>query len=971
MSIAGLAGAVHAEPTTAPASQAGAKQSGRVANYNDVLQGKPMQVKFGKVGAEYVIAQPQAKVSTATRVVNPAVPAFNVVRDVFARVVVQTQDEQRLERALNNAGAQLGLATNNGLTYRNFADTTDVFIVETPTVEDAIKLVNRLERLGEVDWAEISSRAPVENLSMGGPSITSDPTAPYQWHIFNNPAIAANAAPNDGNHAIDQVYARGYTGAGVTVGVLEAFTNSFFRYDENDTLFIHPDLALQTNFDLSLETSAFNVDYTHGVSVAGIIAAEGNNGIHGAGVAYGATLASLRNGSDIDSGESFAHALNQIDIINNSWGPQNESFPPDNTGKVLVTFPDDYEIVVPNVTSSNAAAIEEIGLDRGIRLGRNRDGRIFVFSAGNSSHFTDFARLALGNAISLPGIGTDPMNVAPYGYLDITGTGSADDADGDGIPDVFILDGTLDQSWRWSGHLGGRTEYNPYTSLSRTIAIGAVGKNRVRTSYSTTGTSVFVSAYSQIATPSQEFGMDSWGFSTPDGTGIVTLEQGEGADSDGTVNCNAVFPGISFADDDLETCIFNGTSAAAPVASGIIALMLEANPALTLRDIQAILQQTAIIPEETGSDPTGADFYDPTESYWPSVILGLGRLDPDDDQNSPTPTFWTTNSADVRHSDEYGFGIIDADAAIAAAETWPGVGRLILLDSGVQTSGDGDDGGNPFFEDGEIPDATFEAVSVVSENLETNELVPGAALVLPIACVRDNIEIEGIELDLTITGDGAGDLLIALRSPRGTISPLALPRGDSNGLNGTAYFEHTFTTYKHWGELAGGTWDLIIQDFRPDEESPEGEPPDDMPDPMDPSSFGVEQVTYLGPFGMPGNPDHSEKELVNYQLRIYGHSINAPVFDGCPPALTGCPGDLDGNGLVDLTDLQIFVNWWLNSDTRADIDVNGTINYNDVIAFLQLWTPGYCNGGGLGGGRPSPGGTNVGDNDPEIGRAHV
>ena len=70
--------------------------------------------------------------------------------------------------------------------------------------------------------------------------------------------------------------------------------------------------------------------------------------------------------------------------------------------------------------------------------------------------------------------------------------------------------------------------------------------------------------------------MDSWGFSTPDGTGIVTLEQGEGADSDGTVNCNAVFPGISFADDDLETCIFNGTSAAAPVASGIIALMLEA-----------------------------------------------------------------------------------------------------------------------------------------------------------------------------------------------------------------------------------------------------------------------------------------------------------------------------------------------------------------------------------------------------------
>lgn len=987
MSLAGIATAAHAEPTTAPGSQAGAERAGRIASYNDVLQGKPMQVKFGNVGTEYVIADPRAKVTTATRVVNPAVPSFNVVRDVYSSVVVQTHDEQTLTRALNTAGEQLGLAEGKGLTHRPYADMTDIFVVETPTVEDAINLANRLGQLGEIEWAEVSSRSPLKNLSMGSPTIPADPSAAYQWHIFNDPAL--NPAPNDGNHMIDLVYARGYTGAGVTVGVLEAFENSFYNVDNGGVLQIHPDLALQTNYDLSRTTSAFQIDFSHGVSVAGLIGAQGNNGLYGAGVAYESTLASLRNGSNIDTGESLAWELNRIDIINNSWGPVNEALPPNAIGKVLVTAPDDFEIVPPQVTSSNFSPYVATSMDRGIRLGRNRDGRVYVFAAGNASHFQDFARLSLGNAISLPGIGTDPM-IPAYGYLDIWSTNPDEDGNGnpddnqDGIPDSFILDGAPDDGamptpnpalgWTWSGHMGDRTEYNPYTSLTRSIAIGAVGKNRVRTGYSTTGTAVFASAYSQTATLNRTFepgSTDGWGrWTSPDSEGLVTLEQPDSTDGDEEilgpgVTCNVLIPGIAFADGDLETCTFNGTSAAAPVASGIIALMLDANPALTLRDIQMIIQQTATVPETGPSDPTGADFYDETKTYWPITIFdGLGQADPD---GEPTvPTFWTTNSADVRHSDEYGFGIIDADAAVQLAETWPGVGRLILLDSGLKTAGDDDDGGNPFFDDATIEDATFEEVLEVSENLVTNRLVPGPQYSLQLACVRDNIQVEGVELDLTIEGDGAGDLFIALVSPRGTVSPLALPRGDSNGLSGVAYNNHTFGTYKHWGEIAGGTWRLIIQDFRPDDDSPEGEPPDEMPDPMDPASFGVEYVTFLGPFGMPGNPDHSEKELVSYRLRIYGHNIDAPVFDGCPPALTGCPGDLDGNGIVTISDLQIFVNWWLTFDSRADINGDGNINYDDVLAFLQLWTPGYCNGGGLGGGRPRPGGTTVGDGDPVV-----
>jgi subtilisin family serine protease len=41
------------------------------------------------------------------------------------------------------------------------------------------------------------------------------------------------------------------------------------------------------------------------------------------------------------------------------------------------------------------------------------------------------------------------------------------------------------------------------------------------------------------------------------------------------------------------TASFNGTSAAAPTASGVIALMLEANPKLTFWEVKYILAKTA------------------------------------------------------------------------------------------------------------------------------------------------------------------------------------------------------------------------------------------------------------------------------------------------------------------------------------------------------------------------------------------
>ncbi|KAE9412555.1 hypothetical protein Angca_005488, partial [Angiostrongylus cantonensis] len=82
-----------------------------------------------------------------------------------------------------------------------------------------------------------------------------------------------------------------------------------------------------------------------------------------------------------------------------------------------------------------------------------------------------------------------------------------------------------------------------------------------------------------------------------------------------------------------------GTSFATPIVSGVIALMLQANPNLGARDIQNILALTA-----KRVDPNGSN--------------------------------WTTNGATnwngggMHASEDYGFGEIDARAAVRLAETW-------------------------------------------------------------------------------------------------------------------------------------------------------------------------------------------------------------------------------------------------------------------------------------------------------------
>lgn len=851
---------------------------------------------------------------------------------VYGRAVIIAESRDAVVNALGALRAEFAWINPTMLTES--PELPGVFSIEVRSIRNAVRIAEVLRTQPGVSSASVDFEQQKSNRSVTPVQARTTRTAPRggggdpalsaQWHI-NNPS--GDFAGND--HNIQEVHDSGITGAGVVVGVLEANRGSFNSpYDQNDPDFdfsttVHTDLFDNYRHDLSQVTDPFQIDVRHATSVAGVIGSVADNGIFGRGVAYNSGLAALRNGSALEVSEAFAHELQSIHIVNNSWGPGNVTFPPFGVPGRQPIGEDDFEVIPVQVRAVHPSAVENLAIERSLDLGRDKKSRVFVFSAGNANHFQGFGRFGVGNAISLP----------QFGYLDITGTAT-------GTVDDFDVSGADTFGWRYSGMIGDRTEYWPLASHAFTFAIGAVGEDNLLAGYSTTGTGVFVSAYSEGGVLSQDWGPSGYDTDSDDSGRAITTTNQIAAGPDGA--CPPGLNGLSGL-----TCSFNGTSAAAPVAAGVMALMLEANPGLSVRDIQHIFQRTAV--------PLN---FSPIGTYWTNIV-GYGQSDPDDPMLQ-NPTFWQVNSGDVKHSDEYGFGLIDAEAAVEMARTWGGLDKLISLDTGTLTD-----------VEAEVPDATFEEIGQLSDTQVLNQLIPGArvsvARTLPsgaitgLACARENLRVEAVEVTLTIAGDGPGDLMIVLQSPRGSVSPLAIPRADSAGpAPGISYSEYKFTTYKHWGELSGGTWNLLLQDFRPDEDSPEGTmPTDDDP--------GEEHITLLGPLGMPGASAHTGKSVVSVRLQIYGTETGLEPTLACPPGLTSCPGDLNGDGKVNTRDLQLFFEWYNNADLRADINGDGTLSFLDIVAFRAIWAPGFCGSGGGGGigGRPiNP--PSVGPDEPTV-----
>ena len=135
--------------------------------------------------------------------------------------------------------------------------------------------------------------------------------------------------------------------------------------------------------------------------------------------------------------------------------------------------------------------------------------------------------------------------------------------------------------------------FDPENTVPYQIVVGAVNADGVKASYSTTGSAIWVSA------PGGEFGRNvsvspGFGAEVYEPAMVTTDQSGCTVGYSRTgVNTSLFNNGSAQNLNCRYTNTMNGTSSATPVTVGVIALILEANPALTWRDVKHILAKTA------------------------------------------------------------------------------------------------------------------------------------------------------------------------------------------------------------------------------------------------------------------------------------------------------------------------------------------------------------------------------------------
>lgn len=194
-----------------------------------------------------------------------------------------------------------------------------------------------------------------------------------------------------------------------------------------------------------------------------------------------------------------------------------------------------------------------------------------------------------------------------------------------------------------------------------------------------------------------------------------------------------------------------GTSFAAPIVSGVVALMLQANSKLSYRDVQTILALTA-------SEDMGAGTQSGTT--W--------------SRNGDTA--W--NGVGMHFSSDFGFGMVDAAAAVRMAETW--------------------------VSEGNTPQYTTE-ISSNAHGTGTQTLT---------FQVGQHVHAEQVLLHLSLDHSRWSNLVVTLISPDGTHSVLLDHLGNVGSANpdNATTFAADLMSVAFRGEDSAGTWQLVVQD---------------------------------------------------------------------------------------------------------------------------------------------------------------
>ncbi len=302
----------------------------------------------------------------------------------------------------------------------------------------------------------------------------------------------------------------------------------------------------------------------------------------------------------------------------------------------------------------------------------------------------------------------------------------------------------------------GNANFDADNAIPYIITVGALNAQGQSASYSSVGSNLWISSFGG------EFGSDSPAMITTDRTGCAKgysisskttpFEKGSSAEN---LNCNY-------------TSTFNGTSSAAPVLSAVIALILEANPQLSWREVKYILAKSAV-----------ADFFETGSIAHPlSAVLPSGYV---------WEQKWITNGAGFKFHNWYGFGRVNVDAAIALAKA----ALAGPLNLGLFSESNWVDANS----------ALSIAIPDNDANGATNSIV-----------VATNLKLEAVQIRVAITHADISQLALELTSPAGTKSIIVNARNALTGIGN--YIEETFLTNAFYQENSVGTWTLKVVDAK-------------------------------------------------------------------------------------------------------------------------------------------------------------
>lgn len=297
----------------------------------------------------------------------------------------------------------------------------------------------------------------------------------------------------------------------------------------------------------------------------------------------------------------------------------------------------------------------------------------------------------------------------------------------------------------------GNSNLDQIKSYPYVIVVGATTAQGVSADYSTPGSNVWVTAPG---------GDSSIGLMVADLVGCATGSSPtatipfDTADSSSNPNCSFFSEG-------------KGTSFASPIITGAVAVLREANPNLSWRDIKHILARTAVKLDAAATSTTHPA-----------------------GQNLAGHTYqqgWVTNAASFPFHPWYGFGQINLTAAKALAD-------------------------NPDFDLYELKttdtmaDAFSYTTGTVNLSIPDNSAA-GRTSTLNVSA--HHLVIEHVQISVSVNHTYIGDLGLELTSPSGTTTKILNINSRMMGTNLTNVY---FGANGFYGERSRGVWTLKVID---------------------------------------------------------------------------------------------------------------------------------------------------------------